>query len=412
VVIAQITATGAGLSQARWRNVRSLFNAALASAGASTIGRRSNAALLPAWRDLMARMPDRYDRAKLSKLARFCSLRGLTPEQVNDAVLTAFGEMLVHSAVERPKQVHRDACLTWNGMVDRIYGWPALQLTVPNHARTYAMPLEAFPPSFATDLQAYLDRQAGKDLFGNIPAPASGVTLRCHRTWLLELASALVLSGRDIASIRSLADLVAVDAAKRARRFFWQRNGQRKSGQLHNFARLILTIAKHWAKVPADQLEALREVRREVDPGKGDMTERNRLRLRAFDDSVNVRRLVNLPDTIMRSVAGLPKPGYNDAIRGDRHHAGKRCIGEPYPQTHQSGIRRVSPAALVPRRCATTIAVEDPRHVRDAHHVLGNTLATTEKYYNQARSLEASRRYHATLAALRSSLNGRDQETQ
>jgi hypothetical protein len=61
---------------------------------------------------------------------------------------------------------------------------------------------------------------------------------------------------------------------------------------------------------------------------------------------------------------------------------------------------------------ATTIAVEDPRHVRDAHHVLGNTLATTEKYYNQARSLEASRRYQATLAALRSSLNGRDQETQ
>ena len=61
---------------------------------------------------------------------------------------------------------------------------------------------------------------------------------------------------------------------------------------------------------------------------------------------------------------------------------------------------------------ATSIAIEDPRHVCDAHHVLGNTLATTEKYYNQARSLEASRRHQAMLAALRSSLNGRDQETQ
>jgi integrase/recombinase XerD len=60
---------------------------------------------------------------------------------------------------------------------------------------------------------------------------------------------------------------------------------------------------------------------------------------------------------------------------------------------------------------ATTIAVEDPRHVCDAHHILGNTLATTEKYYNQARSLEASRRHQAMLAALRSSLNGRRQET-
>ena len=58
---------------------------------------------------------------------------------------------------------------------------------------------------------------------------------------------------------------------------------------------------------------------------------------------------------------------------------------------------------------ATSIAIEDPRHVRDAHHILGNTFATTEKYYNQARSLEASRRHQAMLAALRSSLNGRRQ---
>ena len=61
---------------------------------------------------------------------------------------------------------------------------------------------------------------------------------------------------------------------------------------------------------------------------------------------------------------------------------------------------------------ATSIAIEDPRHVCDAHHVLGNTLAATEKYYNQARSLEASRRHQAMLATLRSSLNGRRQETQ
>jgi integrase/recombinase XerD len=59
---------------------------------------------------------------------------------------------------------------------------------------------------------------------------------------------------------------------------------------------------------------------------------------------------------------------------------------------------------------ATSIAVEDPRHVRDAHHVLGNTLAMTEKHYNQARSLEASRRHHAMLAALRGSLNRRGKE--
>jgi len=56
---------------------------------------------------------------------------------------------------------------------------------------------------------------------------------------------------------------------------------------------------------------------------------------------------------------------------------------------------------------ATTIAEEDPKHICDAHQILGNTLATTQKYYNQADSLEASRRHQAVLAALRSSLKNR-----
>ncbi|MGB8631325.1 MAG: hypothetical protein WCD69_18395, partial [Xanthobacteraceae bacterium] len=312
--IVQITATSACLSEARWRNVKSLFNAALTIVGASAMGRRSNVALRPEWRDLRARMPDRYDRAKLSRFACFCSDRGLTPEGVNDEVLTAFAEMLQRSLVERPKQVHRDAALTWNRMRDRIKGWPAVRLRVPNNARTYALPLEAFPRSFRTDLQAYLDRQTGKDIFGNAPE-ASEVTLRCHRTWLLELASALVISGRKISSITSLKVLIAVDSAKTALNFFWQRNGQRKTGQLHNFARLILSIAKYWVKVPPDHLEALREIRGGINPGKGEMTERNRMRLRAFDDSVNVERLINLPTRMMRQVTRLPKPGYTDAVR-------------------------------------------------------------------------------------------------
>ena len=219
--IAQITAAGAGLRPARWRNVKSLFNSALTITGASAMGRRSKAALRPEWHELLAHISDRYDRAKLSKLARFCSLRALTTEQVTDAVLTAFGEMLVRSAVERPKQVHRDACLTWNRMIDRVDGWQAVRLTVPNNARTYAMPLEAFTPSFGADLLAYLDRRAGKDLFGDTPAPASSVTLRCQRIWLLELASALVLSGCNVSSIRSLADLVTVDAVTLVLKFFW-----------------------------------------------------------------------------------------------------------------------------------------------------------------------------------------------
>ncbi len=55
------------------------------------------------------------------------------------------------------------------------------------------------------------------------------------------------------------------------------------------------------------------------------------------------------------------------------------------------------------RDCAATfIAIEDPEHVRISAPLLGHTsLSTTEKYYNQAQSVEAGRIYQRSLLALR-----------
>jgi integrase len=55
------------------------------------------------------------------------------------------------------------------------------------------------------------------------------------------------------------------------------------------------------------------------------------------------------------------------------------------------------------RDCAaTTIAIADPKHVRVAARVLGHrSLATTERYYNQAQAIEAARHYQDFLVGLR-----------
>ena len=51
---------------------------------------------------------------------------------------------------------------------------------------------------------------------------------------------------------------------------------------------------------------------------------------------------------------------------------------------------------------ATTLAIHDPEHVRVAAPVLGHrSLSTTEKFYNQAKSLDAHRRYTDALSRLR-----------
>jgi integrase len=55
------------------------------------------------------------------------------------------------------------------------------------------------------------------------------------------------------------------------------------------------------------------------------------------------------------------------------------------------------------RDCAATmIAIDDPDHVHIIPAILGHSsMTTSERHYNQARSLEAGRRYHATLGMVR-----------
>lgn len=61
------------------------------------------------------------------------------------------------------------------------------------------------------------------------------------------------------------------------------------------------------------------------------------------------------------------------------------------------------------RDCAaTTLAMYDPSHVACAKDVLGHSdFRTIERHYNQARGLEASRSYNATLEALAKDLTER-----
>jgi integrase len=314
--LAPFTAASAGMSRGRWRNVRSLFTAALNVADVPVVRRRRRDMLLPAWQELLSRVPNTFERFRLGRLASHCSAHSIAPEQVDDAVSDAFGALLQHSLIERPKQVHREACLAWNRAAESITGWPPARLRVPQNRRDYALAVDAYPASFATELQAYLDHLAGHDLFAEtVRQPACPLTIHDNRLQLLQLAAALVRSGWDPTSISSLTTLIEVDAARAALNFIWQRNGKRKTGQLHRFALLLIKLAKHWVKVPTEHLEALRQLRKQVDPGNPGMTARNRARLRQFDDPVNVARLINLPETIVRRLAAESPPSYNAAIR-------------------------------------------------------------------------------------------------
>jgi hypothetical protein len=76
------------------------------------------------------------------------------------------------------------------------------------------------------------------------------------------------------------------------------------------------------------------------------------------------------------------------------------------PRTREGLGQAINPHLF--RDCAaTSIAINDPAHVGIASRLLGHrTGSTTERYYNQARSVEASRLMQKSLVALRNGVVG------
>jgi integrase len=312
-----LTPAAAGMTPSRLRNVRALLKAALDLTGTKMMCGRRRAALAPVWHGLLKSVDNPYERHKLSRFFSFVSAQGIDPDQINDQTVSQFAESLErNSLIERRIRIVRDSCRIWNKCAQTIAGWPNSQLTVPDRRRVYALHPGTYPMSFGDDVSAYLGHLAHGDLFGGTGrGAASAATLRDVRLRLFQMAAALVYSGRPPDAIRSLADLVGPEALKSVLTFLWSRNGNRKTGQMHNVALTAIKIAKWWVKAPKEQIEVLRDIRRQVDPKNSGMTERNRARLRQFDDPENLRRLIRLPDEILRSLPRSRLPSFTEAIR-------------------------------------------------------------------------------------------------
>jgi len=363
------------MTKRRWANVRALLTAALDLTGAKVVRQIRVIGLTPSWFSLRKRVGDYYARARLSRFFTYASAKGVEPDQVNDRTVADFEETLKHSLLERQTRIIGDLCREWNRCAESIEGWPATRLTVPNRRRDYALPASAYPPSFGADVAAYLDHQARGDLFGGTGrGPASPVTIRGLRLQLFQMATALVESGRDPQTIRSVADLVQPEALKTELKFFWTRNGNRKTGQLHNFALTAIKIAKWWVKAPPEEIAELQAIRRTVDPKETGMTPRNRARLRQFDDPENLRRLVDLPKAIVRALPREGAPSYAQAMRVQsalaisilttapmraKNLASLR-LGRHVVQTRPGGVRHiVIPAEEVKNRTPLAFEVSD-----------------------------------------------------
>jgi integrase len=206
-------------------------------------------------------------------------------------------------------------CVMWNRATQTLSTLPLSRLKVPQYKEIYSLPWDTFLPSLRHELTAYLARLSGADLLADGDfRPLRPASIQSYDRLFRAYLSALVHRGRDIASLRSLADIVAVETIKDGLPFFIERGSGKKTPQAYQIARLLLAVARHSVRVDNVHLEKLRAICRRLDPGQAGLTPKNRDRLRQFDNSINVQALITVPSRIGARYEKRANPTRADAL--------------------------------------------------------------------------------------------------
>jgi integrase len=106
-------------------------------------------------------------------------------------------------------------------------------------------------------------------------------------------------------------DLVELDAFKEGVRFFLERRGGESSSAIVDLVAAFKAIARHHLHLGQFELDRIGGILRRLGPGRRGLTNKNRARLRPFDDPANVQALLRLPERLMAMAARnrIPRAG-------------------------------------------------------------------------------------------------------
>ncbi len=311
-----------GMSERRWANVCSGLAKAIELVR-DLLPSRNTFPIAPQWKALLDHLPTKLSR-KLSAGTRWLSAAGITPSSITAGDVQAYRTATIEDRMRTNAEATADAFLwAWQRAERELAAWPQLQVERRDRRDIFSLPMDAFPPSFAAEVEAYLARlsrgvllelEDDEEDLGPL-RPVRPATIATRRRQLRAAASCLVRSGIGAADVTSLAVLVEVKNVRTILQFLIDRNGTgQTSGGVEQMARLLANLAKHWVRTDPAHLEKLKRIARRVTVGTSGMTAKNRDRLRPFDDDDTVATFVCLPDTIRRHVEKSRKPAMQKAV--------------------------------------------------------------------------------------------------
>lgn len=292
----------AGITKKSLANVRSTLVAALRVANGLSAAGNSKPEMSSAWTTLFSKIETAWHRYTLARLARFCTTLGYSPAQVNDEVMQRLEYMLREEfTLKDPAEIRKEIAQTWNCVIAR-HELDLTKISVPSSAGYQTLPLSAYPPSFQIEVNHWIERLTTSDLLSEDgpTKPIAPISARNTISAIRQSAMALLQQGVSTSEFTSLAILAQPANFKRILLFFIERNDRKAPSWLGpTIAAQLLSIARYHARLPEAQLAELKRLKSLVTHKDIGMTQKNRARLRQFDNELNVYRLVLLPREIM-----------------------------------------------------------------------------------------------------------------
>lgn len=291
-----------GASEKRLANIKSLVIRAVERFGQRRTAITKEIALSPEWETVLSSVPSREHRWALGRLACFCTVKKIAPEEVRvDTLGGLFAALEAEVMVKHPRKLLKHTIAVWNMCRKRVPGWPDTVLSSPFKTGAAMLPLEVFPVSFQADVTAWEARMRHPDPL-DPTAPVRALrepTLAGYRFTFRRMASALVrASFVKPEEIAGLEVPLRADHFRTALREYLPKAGSGTTADYaHKMAVQLLAVARMHLGFDDGQLKPLKAVADRLKPKRGRrMGERNRVRLGQFDDPANVQRLLRFPE--------------------------------------------------------------------------------------------------------------------
>ena len=303
VRVRKISPAQQNITKKRLANIKSDALKALELTGCSR--KRSDwlAPVSQGWSEMLGRIANKHDLWKLTQLAQFCSALTVEPGQITDGhLLELLAALTDASFINRPEHVVANAIKTWNRLKGEVSCWPNVVLSpLPRKKEPWTFPIETFPDSFQSDVDAWLERLRNPDLFdaSGPSKPLRPKTIAHRRFQIQEAASALVRSGKPITEVTDLATLVEMDNLKSALRWMMGRFDDKPTEAIKGVAVCLQAIAKHHVGIDEAHLNDIRRIVKRLGYDADGLREKNRQRLLQLEDSDNLAKLLHLPSVLV-----------------------------------------------------------------------------------------------------------------